>query len=73
MQIGYCSQRLVCKLNLFIRNFHICTKNLQGNALFSGKIYTVGNIFTGPPVVTVATNLKSELPHFAHDASSWTK
>ena len=37
MQIGYCSQRLVCKLYLFIRNVHICTKILQGNTLFSGK------------------------------------
>ena len=36
--------------------FHISTQILQGNALFSGKIYTVVNIFTRPPVVTVATN-----------------
>ena len=39
--------------------FHVYTQNLQGKALFSGKIYTVGNIFTRPPVVTVATNFKS--------------
>ena len=39
--------------------FHIYMQILQGNALFSGKIYTVGNIFTRPPVVTVATNFKS--------------
>ena len=39
--------------------FHIYTQNLQGNALFSGKIYTVGNIFTRPPVVTVVKNFKS--------------
>ena len=45
MQIGYCSQRLVCKLNLFIRNFHICTKILQGSALFSGKNYSDGKFF----------------------------
>ena len=32
---------------------------VQENALFSGKIYTAGNIFTRPPVVTVATNFKS--------------
>ena len=31
---------------------------LQGNALFSGKIYTVGNIFTRPPVVTVVTKFE---------------
>ena len=37
---------------------------MQGNALFSGKIYTVDNIFTRPPVVTVATNFKSALTHF---------
>ena len=40
-------------------NFHIYTQILQGYALFSGKIYTIGNIFTRPPVVTVATNFKS--------------
>ena len=39
--------------------FRIYTQILQGNALFSGKNYTVGNIFTRPPVVTVATNFKS--------------
>ena len=39
--------------------FHIYLQILQGNALFSGKIYTVGNIFTRPPVVMVATNFKS--------------
>ena len=37
--------------------FHIL-RILQENALFSGKIYTVGNIFTRPPVVT---NFKSDL------------
>ena len=37
---------------------HVYTQNLQGNALFFGKIYTVGNIFTRPSVVTVATNFK---------------
>ena len=40
-------------------NFHIYTQILQGYALFSGKIYTIGNIFTRPPGVTVATNFKS--------------
>ena len=30
-------------------------------ALFSGKIYTAGTNFTRPPVVTVATNLNSEV------------
>ena len=39
--------------------FHIGTPILQGNALFSGKIYTIGNIFILPPVLTVATNFKS--------------
>ena len=34
--------------------FHISTQTLQGNALFSGKIYC--NFFTRPPV---ATNFKS--------------
>ena len=38
---------------------HTSTQILQGNALFSGKIYTAGNIFTRPPVVTVAKNFKS--------------
>ena len=41
--------------------FHIYMQILQGNALFSGKFYTVGNIFTRPPVMTVATNFKSVL------------
>ena len=27
--------------------------------MFSGKIYTAGTNFTGPPVATVATNLNS--------------
>ena len=39
--------------------FHICTQNLQENALFYGKNYTTGKIFTRPPVATVATNFKS--------------
>ena len=39
--------------------FHIYTQILQGNALFSGKIYTVGKKFTQPLVVTVATNFRS--------------
>ena len=39
---------------------YIFTKNLQGNALFSG-IYTAGKKFTRPAVVTVATNFKSVL------------
>ena len=40
--------------------FRIYTQILQGNALFSGKNYTVGNIFTQAPVVMVAKNFKSE-------------
>ena len=40
--------------------FYIYTQILQGNVLFSGKIYTVVKIFTRPPVVTAATNFKSE-------------
>ena len=39
--------------------FRIYTQILQGNALFSGKIYTAGKYLTRPPVVTVATNFKS--------------
>ena len=39
--------------------FHNYMQILQGNALFSGTIYTVGNIFTQLPVVTIATNFKS--------------
>ena len=41
--------------------FHIHTQIYWGNALFSGKNYTVGNSFTRPPVMTVATNFKSVL------------
>ena len=33
--------------------------NLQGTALFSGKIYTAGKKFTRPLVATVVTNFKS--------------
>ena len=41
--------------------FHIFTQILQGNALFSGKIYTAGKIFTHRRSwpMTVATNFKS--------------
>ena len=39
--------------------YHISTQVLHGNALFSGKIYTAGQNFTRPPVVTVVTNFKS--------------
>ena len=49
----------VCKLTKYMSKFHIYTQILQGNALFSGKIYTAGNVFTRRPVVTVATNFKS--------------
>ena len=31
----------MCQHNTLIRNFHFCTKILQGNTLFSGKIYSV--------------------------------
>ena len=41
--------------------FYIYTQILQGNVLFSGKIYTVVNIFTRLLVVTAATNFKSVL------------
>ena len=40
--------------------FYIYMQILQGNLLFSGKIYTIVNIFTRLPVVTAATNFKSE-------------
>ena len=43
-----------------MRKFHICTQILQGNILFSEKIYTAWKYFTQPPVVTVATNFKSD-------------
>ena len=43
-----------------MRKFHICTQILQGSVLFSGKIYTAGKCFTQSPVVTVATNFKSD-------------
>ena len=39
--------------------FYILTQILQGNALFTGKIYTARKFFTRPPVVTVVTNYKS--------------
>ena len=37
--------------------FYILAQILQGNALFTGKIYTTGNFFTWLPVETVETNL----------------
>ena len=39
--------------------YHISTQVLHGNALFSGKLYTAGQNFTRPPVVTVVTNINS--------------
>ena len=39
--------------------FYILTQILQGNALFTGKIYTARKFFTRPPVATVVTNFKS--------------
>ena len=36
---------------------------MQGNALFSGKIYTAGKIFTRPLVVT---NFKSDMHCYQH-------
>ena len=39
--------------------YHISTQVLHGNALFSGKIFTAGQNFTRPPVVTVVTNINS--------------
>ena len=50
----------VCQLTKYMSKFHICTQILQGNALFSGKIYTAGKFLTQPPVETVTTNFKSE-------------
>ena len=41
--------------------FYNLTQILQGNALFTGKIYTAGKFFTRPPVATVATNFKSAM------------
>ena len=52
--------------------FHIYTQILQGNALFSGKIYTAGNIFTRPPVATVATNFKSVNMTYTRLSSKFT-
>ena len=49
----------VCKLTKYMCKLNIFTEILQGNVLFSGKIYTTGNNFTRPPVATVATNSKS--------------
>ena len=40
--------------------FYILTQILQGNALFTGKIYTARKFFTRPPVATVVTNFKSD-------------
>ena len=54
----------VCKLTKCMNKFHIHMQILQGNALFSGKIYTTGKKFTRPPVATVATNFKSALRVF---------
>ena len=39
--------------------YHISTQVLHGNGLFSGKLYTAGQNFTRPPVVTVVTNINS--------------
>ena len=44
-----------------MRKFQFFTQILQGNALFSGQIYTANTNFTRPPVMTVATNFKSVL------------
>ena len=37
----------------------VFTQILQGNVLFSGKIYTAGKKITQPLVATVVTNFKS--------------
>ena len=58
-KISISLEKRVCKLTKSMGKFHICTQMLQGNALFSGKIYIVGKISTRPPVVTVVTNFKS--------------
>ena len=39
--------------------FYIYMQILQGNVLFSGKIYTAGKKITQPLVATVVTNFKS--------------
>ena len=39
--------------------FIFLRKPLRKRVVFWKKIYTAGNIFTRPPVVTVATNFKS--------------
>ena len=51
---------ILCKITLIAYKYFTSTQILQENALYSGKIYTAGTIFTRPPVVTVATNLNSE-------------
>ena len=42
-----------------LSKFHTSTQILHGSALFSGKIYTAGKVFTQSLFVTVVTNLKS--------------
>ena len=49
----------MCKPTKYLSKFHIFTQILQGNTLFSGKIYTAGKKFTRPLVATVVTNFKS--------------
>ena len=56
-KISIALEKRVFKLTKKMGKFHIHTQILQGNALFSGKIYTNVNVFTRPPVVMVATNL----------------
>ena len=46
--------------------FYILTQILQGNALFTGKIYTARKIFTRPPVATVVKNFKYVNPMQVH-------
>ena len=46
---------LMCVNRVLIRI--LCKKS----RCFQGKIYTVGKNFTRPPVVTVATNLNSDV------------
>ena len=55
----------MCKLTKYMSKFHISTQILQGNALFSRKIYTPGKYFTRMLVVTVATNFKSGFKELA--------
>ena len=61
MQVSIVLEKGVCKLTEYVSKFHISSQILQGNALLSGKNYTIENNFTRPHVATVATNFKSAI------------